>query len=145
MPGIGFMYTQTSFNPGRNISLFFFAILYFSDIVGFPSTYGYVLNLPKYTTNPHERSASKLSAEWPPSVYRAATERLPSKFARWSLGRQLARPLLAERSWGLVVYWITGSIPHFIFNVYMGFILSLGCLIPRGLDKSNKRSLKIDL
>ncbi len=42
---------------------------------------------------------------------------------------------------------ITASIPHFIVNTYMGFNLSLWCLIPCGLGKSNtsNRSLKIDI
>ena len=39
-----------------------------------------------------------------PSGHRATAERVRSVGARWSLGRRLAQPLLAERSWGLVVY-----------------------------------------
>ncbi len=43
-------------------------------------------------------------AEQPPSDCRASSLGGRSVGARWSLGRELVRPLLAERSWGLVVY-----------------------------------------
>ncbi len=53
----------------------------------------------EYTTNPHKRSASNGRASCLPSARRAATERLPSKIARWqALGGRSAENLLGHCS-----------------------------------------------